>query len=122
MYHMVLFVIDDVDDCPSILDAWEAAGAVGVTILESTGLGRVRESGIRDDIPLMPSIMNLLRTQEEHHRTLFTVVDSEERVDRLIDVTQQIVGDLEQPNKGVIFVLPVTRAVGLSKGKKDSEE
>ena len=115
MYHMILLVVDDVDQCPSILDAWEAAGAVGITILESTGLGRVRESSIRDDLPLMPSIMNLLRSQEEHHRTIFTVVETEEMVERLIAATESVVGDLEQPDKGVLFVLPVTRAVGLSK-------
>ncbi|MCA9973922.1 MAG: hypothetical protein KC425_27105, partial [Anaerolineales bacterium] len=100
MYHMVLLVADDVSACPSILDAWEEVGVSGVTILESTGLGRMRDYGIRDDLPLMPSLLNLIRTREEHHRTLFTVVDSEEKVDALVEATQKVIGTLEAPNKG----------------------
>jgi nitrogen regulatory protein PII len=118
MHHMVLLVLDDVDNCTPVLDAWEAAGVPGITILESTGLGRMRASGIRDDLPLLPSIANLLRIREERHRTMFTVVDDEEMVDKLINATQAITGDLEAPNKGVLFVLPVSRAVGVFRGAK----
>ena len=114
MHHMVLLVLDDVDHCSPVLDAWEKAGVPGVTILESTGLGRVRKSGIRDDLPLLPSIADLLKTREERHRTLFTVVDSEEMVDRLVKITQEITGGLDAPNRGVLFVLPVSRVVGLN--------
>lgn len=112
-YHMVILVLDNPDQCSGILDAWEDAGVSGVTILESTGLGRLREAGFRDDLPLMPSLMNLLRTREEHHRTLFTVVESEEKVDQLIEATLTVVGPLDEPNKGVLFVLPVSRVIGL---------
>ena len=35
-------------------------------------------------------------------------------VDRLIKVTQQITGGLDAPNRGVLFVLPVARAIGLN--------
>ena len=114
MHQMVLLVLDEVDQCSPVLDAWEAAGVPGITILESTGLGRVRKSGFRDDLPLLPSIADLLKTREERHRTLFTVVDSEEMVDRLIKITQQITGGLDAPNRGVLFVLPVSRAIGLN--------
>lgn len=112
MYHMIIFVVDDVDLCPDILDAWESLGVGGVTILESTGLGRVRDSGIRDDIPLMPSLSNLMRTREERHRTLFTVVEGEEMVDLVIGTTVGITGSLDEPNKGILFVLPVSRILG----------
>ena len=72
--------------------------------------------GARDDIPLMPSLMSLLQSREERHRTLISVVDSEEMVDKLVAATEQITGDLSAPNKGVIFVLPVLRAIGLAQG------
>ncbi len=121
MFQMVLLILDDVNQCHPVLDAWEAIGVSGVTILESTGLGRLRKSGIRDDLPLMPSILNLMRTREEHHRTLFTVVDSDEVVDALITATLSVVGDLYAPNKGVLFVLPVSRAIGLGNWKARAE-
>jgi nitrogen regulatory protein PII len=118
MYHMVLLIVNSVDQCFPVLDAWEALEVGGVTILESTGLGRVRRSGLRDDLPLMPSLMNLLKSREERHRTLFTVVDSEEKVDQLIEATQKIIGDLNNAHNGVLFVLPVSRVVGLRGGQE----
>ena len=117
MYHMILLVIDDPDQCPSILDAWDELGVGGITILDSTGLGRMRKSGIRDDIPLMPSLSHLLKGREERHRTIFTVVENEEWVDRIIEKTQSILGDLNEANVGVLFVLPVSRVVGLQGGQ-----
>ena len=118
MYHMVLLIVDSVDQCFPVLDAWEALEVGGITILESTGLGRVRKVGSRDDLPLMPSLANLLRGREERHRTMFTVVDSEEKVEQLIEATQQIVGDLNNAHNGVLFVLPVSRVVGLTGGQE----
>jgi nitrogen regulatory protein PII len=117
MYHMILLVIDDPDQCPSILDAWDELGVGGITIFDSTGLGRLRKSGIRDDIPLMPSLSHLLKGREERHRTIFTVVEGEEWVDRIIEKTQAILGDLNEANVGVLFVLPVSRVVGLKGGQ-----
>lgn len=114
MHQMVLLVLDDVNHCSPVLDAWEAAGVSGITILDSTGLGRVRAANsFRDDFPLMPSISNLMKSREERHRTMFTVVESDDMVDKLISITQKITGDLQSPNQGVLFVLPVSRAIGL---------
>ncbi|MFW5942824.1 MAG: P-II family nitrogen regulator [Chloroflexota bacterium] len=113
MYYMVLLILNNIEQSPDVLDAWEEAEVPGITILESTGLGTVRSKALRDDIPLMPSLHDLFRSQEHHHRTLFTVVEGEAMVDHLIEVTQRTVGDLEQPHNGVLFVLPVSRVVGL---------
>ena len=121
MYHMILLILDELEQCPSVLDAWDAAGAAGITILESTGLARVRKSALRDDLPLMPSIESLLKGREEHHRTLFTVVEDEAQVDRIIEATLAITGDLDEPNSGALFVLPVTRAVGLYGAQKRTQ-
>lgn len=118
MYHMILLVLDDTDQCLPLLEAWEALGVGGITILESTGLGRIRKLGIRDDIPFMPSLSRLLQGREERHRTLFTVVEGEEMVNKIIQVTETIIGNLEEPDNGILFVLPVSRVVGLKGGQK----
>jgi nitrogen regulatory protein PII len=115
---MILLILDDINQCSTILEAWETQGVGGITILESTGLGRVKKLSIRDDIPLMPSLSRLLQSREERHRTLFTVVETEEMVDKVITATQEILGNLENPHNGVLFVLPVSRVVGLHGGQK----
>ena len=117
MYQMVLLIVSNTERIPGILDGWEAAGVPGITILESTGLGKVRKAAIRDDIPLMPSLSRFFQQQEVRHRTMFTVVDSDEMVERLIDATEKELGNLNDPNNGVMFILPVSRVVGFSGAK-----
>ncbi len=117
MYFMVMLILHKVDECADILDAWESVGVGGITILETSGLGRARKKGMGRNFPLMPSLSDFLKTPEDHHRTLFTVVQDESWVDKLIEVTESILGDMEEPNNGVIFVLPVARAHGLAGGQ-----
>ncbi|HCB48866.1 MAG: hypothetical protein AMJ56_05345 [Anaerolineae bacterium SG8_19] len=121
MYFMVLLIVDDLNICPRVLDAWDAAKVPGITILESTGMGRLRQGSIRDDIPMMPSLSDLFRSREHRHRTIFSVVEGEEMVDRLIKITQEILGDLNKPDTGVLFVLPVSRVVGLHGAKERAQ-
>lgn len=115
MANLVVFVLDDVERFPDVLRGWQRAGVRGITILESTGLARQQQVFERDDIPLMPSLRSMLVGRERHHRTLFAIVEEEDVVDEVIKVTQDIVGDLSEPNTGILFVTPVTRALGLQK-------
>ena len=115
MYQMVVLVLDELEKSADVLDAWEEVGVTGVTILESTGLGRLRfGAGMRDDIPIMLTLSSLMQTREEQHRTMFTLVQGDETVDRLIEATQSVTGNLDGPNRGILFVLPVMRTVGIA--------
>ena len=115
MSYLVVFVLDNHDRCQNILDAWEEAGAKGITILESTGIGRVRQAGYRDDLPLMPSLSELFKSDEMNNRTLFSVVTDLDAAHALVEAAQNIVGDLEKPNSGLIFVTPLVEIYGLNK-------
>jgi nitrogen regulatory protein PII len=115
MYFQIVFVLNDPDLCSNILDAWEGAGIRGITFLESSGLGRVRQAGLREDLPLIPSMNNLLKSAETHHRTLFAVVKDQNKVDAIVEATQSIVGDLELEGTGFLFVIPVSQVYGESK-------
>ena len=120
MPWLIVLVLDDPDRCRDILDAWEVAGAPGVTILDSSGLGRVRQAGIRDDVPLMPSVIDLFRRQEDHHRTLFSVVKDQSQVEAIAQATQAIIGELDRGHTGLLFVVPVSQVYGLHK-KRESD-
>lgn len=114
MNFLVVMVVDNPDDTDAVLDAWEALGVTGVTILPSSGLGRIRKAGLRDDLPLMPSLQDLIGGDEIHHRTLLSVVDSQEKVDGMVAAVERIAGDLDEPNSGFLFVVPVVQVYGLN--------
>lgn len=112
MAYMIIFVLDNPDLCQDILEAWSEVGLSGITILESSGLGRVMRAGARDDLPLMPSLSDLFKSRETHHRTLFSVVKNQEIIEKVVEATEKIVGNLNDDNTGLLFVLPVHRVYG----------
>ncbi len=112
---MIFFVMENSDNSEAVLRAWKDAGTTGVTILPSTGIGRLYKRVLqREDLPIFPSIDDLFRQEETQNQTLITVVKGREIVDRIIQATQVITGDLDAPDSGVLFVLPVLEAYGLN--------
>jgi nitrogen regulatory protein PII len=114
MDRMVMLVMERFGKTTEVMDAWQEAGVSGITVWESRGIGRMHEDArLFDDLPIIPSLSTLLQAREEEHRTIFTLVDGDEMVDKLIDVTEEITGGLDGPNKGILLVLPVLRTVGV---------
>lgn len=112
----VFFILNDVDLLQEVLRAWQQVGVRGITVLTSTGMGRINNVMCRDDAPLFPSLAEVLEQEQMTHRTLMSVV-SDEQVDPLLTATQQVVGDLSRPNTGLFFTMPVGRVVGGYTGK-----
>jgi len=113
--YLVLFVLDDPDKLDDLLDAWEKAGSGGATVLVSTGMGRIRNNIIRDDIPIMPGLDDFYKRIEEFHRTLFTVVKDDSTLEKIVTATRDVVGDLNKPNTGILVVMPAAQVYGLEK-------
>ncbi len=114
MNYLVVLIVDDPDHCPAVLHAWEQAGVTGVTILESSGIGRLRQGSLREDLPLLPSLSEIFEGEEIRHRTLLSVVKEQEMVDEMVRLAQEVIGDLDQPHTGFLFVVPVIQAYGLN--------
>lgn len=110
--YLIVLIINDPYFCTDLLKAWRIAGVPGATILESRGLGRALK-GARDDIPLMPSMEDLVHKDELRHRTIFSVVQDKETIARVREVTENIIGPFEDDNTGFFFVVPVLEAFGL---------
>ena len=113
--YLILFVLSDYTYLEDVLVAWEEAGVRGITILPSTGLARMRQAALREDMPLFPSLEDMFEGQENLNRTLFTVIDSDNMVERVVAATEGVIGPLTNPNTGILIVLPVARVYGLQK-------
>ncbi len=127
MKQMVMMVLNNPDHCTTLLEAWDAAGAPGITILESTGLINIRRAGARDDLPLMPSLLDMLRSNEEHHRTIFSVVEDEAAAQALIAATEETFQQLDEQDRdesGILFVVPVaeTRRFATARAQRRLQE
>jgi nitrogen regulatory protein PII len=112
--YLILFVLNDPDRLEDVLAAWEQAGVGGITILPSTGLGRIRQKeGLRDDLPLVPGLEDFYHHRSDINHTLFTIVDSDALVQKVLQATKAAVGDLDKPGNGILVVLPAASVHGL---------
>jgi len=117
MPQLVHLVISDPGKVEGVIRAWVEAGVRGLTIVDSTGLAHhLGREGPSDDVPLFPSVRKMLAGSERHSRMLLSVIPDDFELDRLIAVTEAVLGPLEDHNTGILFVVPVTRVVGLKPG------
>ena len=106
--YMILFVLDDPDQLDELVEAWESVGVRGATILESTGIQRRKKKLIP-----MRYVYQTTGSVEKHHYTLFAIVESQAVVQACLAATEQLVGDLDQPNSGVFTSWPLDIVKGL---------
>lgn len=118
MYLIILFLYNP-DLLEELLREWDEEGLEGATVQFSTGMERIlQKQGIRDDIPLIPSLDDFYESPETVSRTIFAVVKDESMIDKLLAATQRITGDLNTPGTGVFLVMPVLKAYGIDKQGK----
>jgi len=108
--QLLVYVLHDPDRLPAVLADWAKAGATGV----STGSGHLNSALARQDVPLFPSMADLLEKVTEQRRVLFTVTNDAELVQRIAIATQKIVGDCGQPHTGILFTVPISMALGVT--------
>lgn len=114
MAELVVFVLNDLGKLEDVLAAWLALGVPGITTLDSTGLRQeLGKRAYRDDLPLFPSLADLLEGDQEHSRTIFAVVPDGFDIEKLVAATEPITGKLEAPDTGILFTIPVARVWGL---------
>lgn len=115
MTKLIVLITAQPDSARDIGVAWKTAGAPGVTFLDGHGLQTLQEAS--DSMEILSgttSLLEILRQTTSNVVLALSVVEDAALVPRLIDVTQSILGDMQQPDKGVLFVLDVEQALGAS--------
>lgn len=121
MPKLVMLITTHVEKGLAVAEAWEAAGAPGVTLIDSYGLHDLRERSKSVEIPLFVSMARVMRQIEQTNQTILSVVN-DDLVDTLIDAACRVLGasSLDEEGVGVAFVLPVDRVIGMRGPELDS--
>jgi len=108
--QLLIAVINHPEKLDEIMSGFVELGVTGATILNSEGMGRV----LANDVPIFAGIASLAANSRAQNYTVFSVIREPEKVDRVVDLLQEICGHLDDPATGIVFTLPVLRAVGLA--------
>ncbi|MCB9450956.1 MAG: hypothetical protein H6672_05920 [Anaerolineaceae bacterium] len=119
MAKLVVLISRDREKGVDIAEAWQKrCGATGVTIIDSYGLGSLEEQRQSKELPMFISMASVLHQVRATNQMLFSAVE-DHLVDSMIEVAQEMMGSLDNPDTGILFVVPIDRVVGLAhKGRK----
>lgn len=108
--YMIMFVLDNPEQLDDVLDAWQGAGVSGVTYLESSGFHR-RQAHILGArfVVTLPALVERI---ENGSYTLLSVVSDMETVQACCRATEGVLGNLDEPNTGVLVAWEVAFAKG----------
>jgi len=106
--YMIMLVLDDPGELDDILEAWAGVGITGATIIESTGMHR--RASLR--IPMRYTFSDT-SMQERGNYSLFVIVPGEKLVQACLAATEEVIGDLNDPNTGVFSAWPLAVVKGV---------
>lgn len=116
---LVCLITGKIEQGFEIAQAWQAAGAPGITVLRTYGLFGLQNAIARGEVelPLMVSSMARalasLIANYEHDSTMLLCVCEDALRDPLIAAAQAVLGDLTEPGHGILFVIDLERALGV---------
>jgi nitrogen regulatory protein PII len=118
MTKLVILITAQVEKGVEVAEAWEQAGATGVTLIDSYGLHNLRERSKSMELQMFVSMFNVMRQIEQTNVTLLTVID-DDLVDSLIEAAGEVLGEIAKSHTGVAFVLDVDRVIGIPNFPKE---
>ena len=111
---MVMLVLDQPELLDEVLDAWRDAGVSGVTVAESEGAQR--RAARQAYVPARYAFGGMAPSSAEGNFTLWTIVPDERMARRCLEAAELILGDLDDPNNGVMAVWPLLWTKGVAGG------
>lgn len=108
LVYVILKQVGKVDD---LMVALANRGIKGATILESTGMAKSLYKS--DNIQTMDILRQILQKEDANASCTILIVVNDDMVQVVRDTVKEIVGDLNIPNAGIIFAVPVTFAEGI---------
>jgi nitrogen regulatory protein P-II 1 len=107
--ELLVCVINDPAKVDEILEAFLEIGITGATVLESRGMGKT----LVQEQPIFAGFEKMLSGRTSTNKTIFSVIEDEEKVEKAICAVGQICGNLGKPATGIVFTLPIARVKGL---------
>ncbi|MBC8278746.1 MAG: hypothetical protein H8E46_10985 [FCB group bacterium] len=104
----LLFMVVSEDLVQDVLAAFIEVDISGATIVNSQGMGRT----LAYEFPIFAGFMNEMRNAKPYNKTIFTAIDDLRKVDKFQKILREIDIDFTNPDTGVIFVVPISYAVG----------
>jgi orotidine-5'-phosphate decarboxylase len=111
MAKLVVLITTHVEKTLALAEAWQKAGAPGVTLVPSHGFRTLKERSRKLELPHFVNLATILKQVDDTTQMLFSVVD-DSLVEALAQATRSVLRDPLTPKTGIGFVIDVDRVFG----------
>lgn len=112
---LMVLILNKTDVLDSLLEGMSAAGLGGATIIESSGLATTLSR--LDSSFISSSIRAILSGADDDNRTILSVIRNDQ-LEIARKVIYNTVGDLSNPNTGILFTVPLDFVEGTRKNRR----
>lgn len=107
----LFIVLNEPEFLPQVLYKIKQLDIRGATVIDSMGASAISKEVY--NIPLIGGLMKSMDGDIHYNKTIFSVIEREEQVQKVMYHIEKLLGgDMKQPNKGIMFVVPVTHMRG----------
>ena len=115
---LMVLILNKTEALEYLLEGLSAAGIGGATIIPSSGMAMTLSK--MNSSFLSSSIRSMFSGDEDDNKTIISVIDNDQ-LDIARRVVYNTVGDLSQPNTGIMFTVPLDFVEGRRKRKRDEK-
>jgi len=107
----LFIIIDDPDKLEQVLEVLLECEIRGATIMEPQGMAKV----LSTHIPIFFGLRDLATQEHQHNRTIFALSKYPEKIEQAMEKLATMFHNFEEACTGMMFVVPVSKAVGLGR-------
>ncbi len=108
--EMLMVILKKIDLIDEIMQKLAETGVKGGTIVDGTGMAKALVN--MDDIPIFGMLRHMLVDEEKLTSKLLIFVLKEEQVKVTRETIKEVIGDLSEPNTGIMFTIPIKDVEG----------
>lgn len=107
--ELLILILNKVECLDNLLEDFSKESDFRATLIDSTGMAHMLK-----DSNYFFGLRNLLNDSRVNSKTIFMAL-KKERVTKAIEIIEKNIGDLDNPDTGIVFTLPISYMKGMVK-------
>lgn len=107
----LVIIVNDPLEIDQLSIKFDENGFHGGTVFDSQGMGQVLSSHMGGTYRHLKQLLN---NNRPYNKTFFLILN-DDRVELAKSIVRDVINDLEEENKGIMFTIPISSVEGLTK-------
>ena len=108
--QLLVMIVDKREDLDEIFEEFIKFGIKGVTVIDSYGAGNL----LAGKMSILGRLNKMTTSNKKPNKMIFSIIENPMKLERAMEMAENIVGDLKEPDSATIFTIPLGIVKGLT--------